>query len=68
MSSYVYDFAILDDNSPYFIEINEKAHSKILDYYKEIDVYLTLGSRLNSMDLYDEFYSTAKTFRKFLNK
>ncbi len=61
------DLSYVINNKPYFIEINEKAHSKILDYYKEIDVYLTTGSRLNSMDLYDEFYSTAKTFRKFLH-
>ncbi len=54
-------------NKPFLMEINEKTHSEILDYFKEIDVFLTTGSKLNSMHLYKEIYSTFDTFRKFLH-
>ena len=60
------DMSYIINDFPFFIEINEKTHSEILDYYKELDVYLTTGSKLNSIKLYNEFFTIQDTFKKIL--
>jgi hypothetical protein len=60
------DMSYTINELPYLIEINEKYHSIILDYFKEIDVELSTGARLNVLELYDETRSIDDTFRQIL--
>lgn len=60
------DMSYLINKMPFLIEINEKYHSIILDYFKEIDVELSTGSKLNSLELYDETVSLEESFKVIL--
>ncbi len=60
------DLSYKINHIPFLIEINEKSHSKILDYFKDIDVELSTGARLNVLELYEETHCIDKTFKEIL--
>jgi hypothetical protein len=51
------DLAYIINNIPFLIEVDEKHHSVMMDYFRSIDVYTNSSEKINSLALYHEFNS-----------
>jgi hypothetical protein len=52
--------------TPFLIEINEKHHSEILDYFREIDIYRNATANTNNVILNNNFEAIEVVFEKIL--